>query len=295
MLRPDHALQPNCSTSRRLSRPGLVDRRQRHPDPPASRSTQAGNGAAPIFGPTRPRLRTGGRASSAPATPSDSGPDDGRTLIARPGPAQRLVRARRAGLGVPVPLGPFLGKNFATSCRRGWSHSPPWRRSASRPAPAATRHRCVLLGGDRAPAASTCVGAPLEAACATATASRRATSATCTGPGPDGGPPHLRRLQPATGRPARLRHRQRPDARRARLPARADLAWHQPNHAADGRGAPLPGAGPEASWRKWNPSASSGSSPFTTTFATWSGRAASSPTSSGLRRGRAQRTGELER
>ncbi len=55
------------------------------------------------------------------------------------------------------------------------------------------------------------------------------------------GPSHGRRLQPATGRSPGQRHDQRPDGRRAREHARADLARGQPVAVARGRDAQMAG------------------------------------------------------
>jgi len=102
------------------------------------------------------------------------------------------------------PLGPFLAKNFSSSisgaglrARRGGSRPAaiplrrgrPGRRRHRRPARGAAFQRAHARRGNRA-------GAPQSLD----------TRRSLLDPGTAAGPPHLERLQPAAGRPARQRH-----------------------------------------------------------------------------------------
>jgi fumarylacetoacetase len=205
----------------RLPRPRLVHRRQRHAHPPPARPIKPPRNRkhAPPSAPPRfldyelevaAYIGTGNPLGEPIPIPKPSQHIFGLSLV-------NDWSARDIQSWEYQPLGPFLGKSFATSVSPwvvpdGRARSPFACRRAPRRPPAP-----YLFDADgSSTGAST---SPSKPASHTRHARRRpaphrlsqANLATSTGPRPADRPPHQQRLQPAARRPARHRHRLRPE------------------------------------------------------------------------------------
>jgi crotonobetainyl-CoA:carnitine CoA-transferase CaiB-like acyl-CoA transferase len=235
-------------------------------------SASRARGARPRARPTRrcsrrraPRLRARAGLLRRPAQRARhaAGHGAGRGLAVRRHAAQRLVGARRAGLGVPaagpVPRQELRDDDLAVDRHDGGARAVPRAvRARRRP----TRSRCPTstrrptASAARSRSASRCGSRPPRCARRAAARARvaelvrrRLLDARATA-----GPPRQQRLQPAARRPDGQRHAERPGREPGRLAAGAEPGRQATVRAGNGETRTfLQDGDPKTKWRQpWN-------------------------------------------